>query len=223
MENIIKENKAETPETEQLKKRILESIENAEKNPILIDRMIEIEKQLNILSEKAIERGCPLAEEMLEEDTLLAETIKSSAMSYNIVEFKELLNQLSTKFNLPKEWAEDLLAHENAHANVAIRQGAIWKGYGVIFMKDDSGQLVNLQPLNFIRSNPEWGPKETLNNSIESTEAPLKYGNALSEGDIEDIKKQKERLSRVIQKEQEEKERLDKITRLKEEINIETN
>lgn len=176
---------------------IKERISEAEKNPISVDRYADLENQINRINADFIERGFTLSEDTLKEDTILVEFMKSSAMAYNITEFHELLKQVGEKYDLGEKWVTDLLAHENSHANVLEKQNAIWKGYGVIFIKDESGALSSLQPLNFSRSNPDWDPKQMLTNSIESTKAPLEYGGKLSDGDIDAVKLAEKQLKSI--------------------------
>ena len=131
------------------------------------------------------------------EDMIEFEILHSTALADTIGEFRETLEQIRIEFGLTQEWVDDLVAHENAHANVARDTGHEWVGYGAVFIKDDNGQLSAVQPVHFTKPDLSWGPMELITKSIEVTEAPAVYGNKLSEGDVANLEQDKARLEKI--------------------------
>ena len=187
---------------ESLKDRISRSIEQAKNNPISDERVIAIEWRLNEIKDKFVAEGHRTPEGEAEEMAIEAEIMQSSAVVDTLPGCQELFSQVARDFNLGQAWADDLVAHENAHANVAEATGHDLIGYAVLFIKDEGGQLSNLQPLHISRPDVEWGPRESLTKHIEVTNAPAEYGNTLSEGDKFDIEADRRRLAEIDRRDQ---------------------
>jgi hypothetical protein len=202
-------NKIYSPED--IRDKVLECIEKAKTNPISESRLIEIESLNNKLLNNFIERGYHTSDDIILEDLIEVEILKSTALASNLIEFKEMLEQIRLRFGLSKEWATDLLIHENSHANVSESVDEEWVGYGAIFIKDENGELSNIQPLHISKPKIIWGPKETIVKKIQVLEAPTVYGNKLSEGDMSDIELNKHRLDKLMQKESEDEKKRDEI------------
>ena len=180
--------------TEKTKEKVTQSLEQAKRNPIFESRITELESQLNTLKDTFIKQGSRSAEMLAEENAIEAEIMQSSALADNIPEYREMLSQIASSYGLSQEWADDLLAHENAHANVAEVTEHEWVGYAAIFIKDENNNLTSIQPVHFTKPQLSWGPKELLEKSIEVTKAPEEYGNRLSEGDDASLTEDTERL-----------------------------
>ncbi len=196
---------------EDMRARIANTIETARSNPISEERLKELEDRLEHLKKAFVERGSREEKETIEEDKIEKEILHSSALADNLVEFKEMLKQISEKYSEPPEWVTDLLAHENAHANIAEITAHEWVGYATVFIKDETGQLSGIQPLHFLKPELSWEPKEAIQKSIEVLEAPEKYGNKLSPSDEENITKERELLEKIRLRQQSDLKRIAEI------------
>ena len=196
---------------EKIKIKIKEAIETAKNNPIAESRLVEIEALNNKMLDNFIERGYHDTQDIVQEDLIEAEILKSTALADNLVEYQEMLSQIASEFGLSKEWVQDLLAHENSHANVSESVGEDWVGYGAVFIKDDAGVLTNIQPLHLSKPKITWGPRETIAKKIEVLDAPRVYENELSEGDVSDIELNQQRLEKIRLQEEATKKRIDEI------------
>lgn len=127
---------------------------------------------------------------------------------------EQKLARYNKKFGSEHGWVEKYLAHENAHVNIAEVTEHEVVGYATVFIKDNTGELVAIQPLNFTKPQLEWGPEEMIRKNIETAEAPEKYGDKLSDGDKSDLTLAKQRLEKI----EENKKRL---VELKKELGIE--
>jgi hypothetical protein len=194
---------------EQIKLKVSEKIENAINNPIYESRLIELEEKLKNTRDRFIKTGKRNAEDNAQDDEVESELMKSSAVVETLPEFKEMLNQLSVRFGNQYNWINDYLAHENSHANIAESTGHDLVGYATVFIKDDQGNLSNIQPLHFNKPDLNWSPEEMLRKSIEVTNAPEVYGDKLSEGDMESLQNDKKSLAEI--REREDKLRISEI------------
>jgi hypothetical protein len=200
-----------------VKTKIRESIEKAKNNPIAESRLSEIESINNKTVDNFIERGYHDPEDIIQEDLIEVEILKSTALAENLIEYEEMLHQISSEFGLSKQWAEDLLVHENAHANISEFVNEDWIGYGAVFIKDEEGFLSNIQPLHLSKPKITWGPKEMITKKIEVLDAPRVYENQLSEGDVLDIELNQKRLEKIKLQEENEKKRM---TQIREELGM---
>jgi hypothetical protein len=203
----MNENFTNLPSFEQIKDEVVKKIEQASGNPISEDRLGEIEDELKLLTDNFIETGNRSVEQLEAEKVLEEELFKSSAIVGNITEFRIMLDYLSEKFGSEHKWVENYLAHENAHASVAEATGHEFVGYATIFIKDNKNEIVGIQPLSFTKPQLEWGPEEMIKKGIETTEAPEKYSDKLSEGDETALILAKQRLEKIEQ----DKQRLSEI------------
>lgn len=196
---------------ESVKLKIKEAIDRAKGNPIAESRLIEIESLNNKMVDNFIERGYHDREDIIQEDLIEAEILKSTALADNLVEYEEMLSQIASEYNLSEEWGKNLLAHENSHANISQSVDEDWVGYGAVFIKDDQGSLSSIQPLHLSKPKINWGPKEVVSKKIEVLNAPAVYENDLSEGDESDIELNKQRLEKIRLKEEAENNRMTEL------------
>lgn len=182
---------------EKMRSDIAERIRNAKDNALSEERLAEFEDKLRSYQDLFIKNGQRNPEDIAEEDQIEAEILRSSAVADTLNEFREVLEQIKANYFLGEEWVNNLVEHENAHANVAQATGHEWVGYGAVFIKDANGQLSNIQPVHFTKPNLSWGPREVITKNIEVTEAPALYGNSLSEGDEKSVEEDQERLKRI--------------------------
>jgi hypothetical protein len=173
---------------EELTLRIKEKIDTAKANAILESRLEEIEKKMYEYSLRQDE------EAHRQEDLIEQEILSSSAVANDLTEFREVLGQIKQEYEQTNEWAENMLVHENAHANVAEQTGHPWVGYTTLFIKDSNNRIVGIQPAFFTKSDRKWGKVETLMKRMAVTDAPRVYDNSPSEQDDLDLKKDNERL-----------------------------
>jgi len=199
------------PALEAVSARIEQALDAAEKNPIAESRLGELEQEISKHKKDFVERGTRSAEDEAREEEILAEILRSSALAENIVEYKMMLESIARRHNLPESWSTHMLAHENAHATVAIGTGHEFVGYAAIHMKDESGALSSIQPLVFHKPNPVWGPVESLTKGIEVTKAPEAFDNEMSDGDIASVAEDEEHLVRARQLESQRQQRLSQI------------
>jgi len=199
------------PIIEAVSVRIEKALDAAEKNPIAESRLGELEEEISRHKKDFVEQGARSAEDEAREEEILAEILRSSAVAESIVEYKLMLESIARRHNLPDGWATHMLAHENAHANVAISTGHEFVGYAAIHMKDESGALSSIQPLVFHKPDPTWGPVESLTKGIEVTKAPEAFENEMSDGDTASVAEDEEHLARAQQLEVQRQQRLSQI------------
>ncbi len=168
---------------EEIKQEIAQKIEHAASHPIKTDRFVELEEKIQQQKQKFFEQGGKLPDDMVIDDQIKNEILASGAIVQTIPEYKELLEQIAKKYNLTKEWVIDLLAHENAHANVSEQNGYDQVGYGTFFLADEKGNLESIQPAHVHEDPKSWSPIEVIENGIKTLEAPQEYNNQMSEGD----------------------------------------
>lgn len=180
-----------------MKEKVASLLEHASQHAIAGSRLEQLEEELGQIKEKFITNGYRTPEDNARDDEIEAELLQSSAVVKTLPEFDEMLSQIAEKYGLSKEWAVDLKAHENAHANVSEITGHESLGYAAVFIKDEQGNLSNVQPLFFGKPNLEWGPQEAIEKDIQVLDAPRAYGNAPSEYDVADIAKNEERLRKI--------------------------
>jgi hypothetical protein len=165
---------------ETLKQEIRQRLEKALDNPILRSRLNELLKELDKMRKK--DYKSPLTDQQI-----MDELLASSARADNLIEFQEMLRQLASHFNRPKEWIEDTLAHENAHAAAALENGFEWMGYALLYIKNEVGEVV-VQPFFIQRASKDWSQKELHFKNLQVLNAPKLYGHTLSSFDEKDIR-----------------------------------
>lgn len=177
-----------TPTTENsfenLKEEISRKIEAAKSNPLKVSRYLELEETIKKQKDKFFELGVKNEEDLLVDKKVKDEILASGAIVKTIPEYRELLEQVSRQYGLGEDWVVDLLAHENAHANVSQELEYDQIGYGTFFLSDDEGNLESIQPAHVHEEPGSWSPIEVIENGITSLEAPKAYGNEMSEADI---------------------------------------
>lgn len=118
---------------------------------------------------------------------------KNEIVVSTIMEYRRLLELVS----MPEYRINEILSHENAHANVAQQSESIeLKGFTIFFFRDKSGKLY-IQPSISIDVDWSFPIKKLLNESIQISEAPLHYGDKLSADDTDRIQVLKNKLSEI--------------------------
>ncbi|OGI89773.1 hypothetical protein A2911_00745 [Candidatus Nomurabacteria bacterium RIFCSPLOWO2_01_FULL_40_15] len=113
------------------------------------------------------------------------EIIRSSAIAHNLTEFKILLEELGKALN--KNFS-GVLAHENAHMNVAEAEKVKVIGYAVTFLKGPEESIVSLAFGIMISPHlSSQDPRDQVVTMIRILNAPEEYGEILSPKDIHDI------------------------------------
>jgi hypothetical protein len=199
------------PTIEAVSVRIEKALDAAQNNPIEESRLVELEAEISNHKRDFVERGTRSAEDEAREEEILAEILRSSAVVEDVAEYKLMLESIARRHNLPEDWSTHMLAHENAHANVAISTGHEFVGYAAIHMKDESGALSSIQPLVFHKPDPTWGPVESLKKGIEVTKAPEVFENEMSEGDTASVAEDEAHLARAQQLEVQRQQRMSQI------------
>lgn len=80
-----------------------------------------------------------------------------------------------------------IIDHENAHLNVAEKEGAIVYGYNIIMVKDNKG-VISIHPAVRYDVPENLSDDEKYRIEMLSVIAPETYGNFLSHGDKDKIK-----------------------------------
>jgi hypothetical protein len=169
---------------ELLQKEISQKIEQAKQHPLKVSRYLELESLIKAQQQKLFREGIKTQEDIDLDTKIQEEIIAAAAIVKTIPEYKELLTQVSQQYNLGEEWINDLLAHENAHANAAEQIGYEQVGYGTFFLADENGSLVSIQPAHVHIEPNSWTPIEVIENGIRTLEAPDVYQNKMSEDDV---------------------------------------
>lgn len=108
---------------------------------------------------------------------------KATISINNLADYKFALEWVTTK-----EYASDLVAHENAHVNMAESLGMEISDYPYMMTFTDSRNGVKVYPAAnvkiSIKNDLPIEEKEKIKKVII---APLEYGNKLSPGDINDL------------------------------------
>lgn len=196
---------------EKMRAKVAERLKQARNNPISESRLMELEQKLDLGKDEFIETQHRSPDRVKEENMIEKEILRSSALADNLTEYTEMLQQIRTAYGLTQEWANDLLAHENAHANVAQETGHEWVGYAAVFIKDSDGNLISIQPLHFTKPNLSWGPEEMIAKNIEVTKAPEVYVNKLSEGDELSLVEERRRLERIKMRKAPDEAKIEKL------------
>lgn len=106
-----------------------------------------------------------------------------------ITEFREagkILGWDKEKMKGYKNFLEYVISHENAHLNIAEREGQIIHGYWILMIKNKKGQLI-AQPVAGYELLDNLSDEELLKIEKLITQAPQEYDNHLSDIDIRKI------------------------------------
>lgn len=165
-------------------------IENAIKSAFPINSYEEQRKKLKELQNKQINEGLSTSEDFL--CRILKDQFKSCAVIVqNISEYRKVLELAG----LSGKAVDQILSHENAHANVAEQlPSQIFKGYSLRFLKEDDGRIIMHPQALFLRDN-SFSEEQLIEDEIKVTEAPIYYGDELSPGDKKSIENLKNKLS----------------------------
>lgn len=187
--------------------RLRVAFEKAKSNPILVDRLAALEQEMlelgKIKNEQAFKR----------EDEIEKEIFTHSVVVDDLVSFKYVLFEVAELCGEDEDWVVDMLAHENAHANMA--QVAKYKviKYMVLFIKDEDGKLVSIQPSCYFRSDPNLSKIESITKRIAITDAPRVYGNQLSPHDEGELERDRKELAILEMDDPKRKLEIDRIRR----------
>lgn len=102
----------------------------------------------------------------------------------NILEFKILMEKTGKNYYIIRNTIE----HENAHSNKASSLDTIYGGYSISVFKNEKGGY-SYQPTARAKIPEEWDDRKKIEYSIKIARAPEEYGNRMSAGDIEKVKK----------------------------------
>lgn len=153
-----------------------------------------IKKQiLDMVEKESLRELSP--EEKAEYETLVNKLLDAGVTAKTLTEFRLLLEQMGLR---PKQ-VEDILAHENAHANKAEELGGeeSFKGYNVNFIKAPLLKKLFIpfhpnsysQPHVIVKSPEGMSNQERVDFDRKVLGAPETYGENLSPGDIETLNK----------------------------------
>lgn len=161
----------------------------------------EIEKKLAAVKETALD--FETAQQILEEiesyndnlseelapilKPLKDELLKSSVVVQTLPEFRVLLEK---GFGDDIETINDIIAHENAHANALEKAGAIFTVYSLLIAKKGD---VYMRKAGANYSYPsDWTEEKKTDVYKQMLSAPEEYGNILSSSDKERLEKLKD-------------------------------
>lgn len=117
------------------------------------------------------------------DDKEISDMIKKATITVETIsEFRLILKILARS----DEEIQDILAHENAHANKTETLGVEHLGYNIIIIKKGDDYL--FQPFSEKCTPEEWSEEKKKEAAIQIVLAPEEYGNKLSSGDIEELK-----------------------------------
>jgi hypothetical protein len=160
-----------------LREAVSAKIETAKNNAIKESHLFELEDELDQLAKTKSQESHD------REYEIEKEIFASSVVSDTVIDFKEILVQIGTMYGQSPDWAINMLAHENSHANIGESIGFDIRGYIVIFSKDESGRIVSIQPAVLSKANDKWSDVEKSMKDAVMQEAPKIYGETMSDGD----------------------------------------
>jgi hypothetical protein len=102
-----------------------------------------------------------------------------------VVEYLKDFEILLRILGQSEDYIRNLLAHENAHANKAEELGGVFKGYRLVFFREDG--KIRFQPFADAVPLDTWDNSKKKEVMKEVLSAPLAYGDKLSEVDIHNI------------------------------------
>jgi hypothetical protein len=111
---------------------------------------------------------------------------KGLVVGHNLVEFQIMLDILTESDVVARTAARDWLAHENAHMNVAEQIGYNIIGYGMVFIDDGkNAKTMRIGALCLMNADIKAvNAKDLHERRIKVYNAPLDYGETLSDEDI---------------------------------------
>jgi len=105
-----------------------------------------------------------------------------------IVEYLEDFKILLRILGQSEDYVRNLVAHENAHANKAEELEGVFKGYRLVFFREENG-TIGFQPFADAEPVDTWDNSKKKEVMKEILLAPLVYGDKLSPIDIQNIKR----------------------------------
>jgi hypothetical protein len=173
----------------------LKNIENHLKSLLkeVQDRALSAE-EMKILSDQRIslQNSSPTRENIQKLRELDEEIKKHKIFIKTLVQFRMLMNMLGKNYYR----VNDVVTHENAHANKASSLGVVHEGYSVLVYKSKTDDGFSYQPLVDRDIPRTFNDKEKVEVNLKIGFAPEEYGNHLSDGDEEQIRKLREELKK---------------------------
>lgn len=153
-------------------------LRDLESRLISYEEMADLYEGYRILEESYLKYG-----KLIPEQESLLRDMESKRKSQivvapNLSEYKKLL----LAGGLDEQQAEDIVAHENAHANVAEQEGWQFEGYGIRVGYDSVGGII-YSPCALLKHYFDEKPDQYLQKVIAITVAPEVYSNELSPSD----------------------------------------
>ena len=162
---------------ENRKEMILRLVKVAAENALDFYEYSRMEERLKVL----IDKDQLSKQEQREEDEILAKADLASVHLKNLADFKIALEFLI----LNKDTVTDILEHENAHANKGEAIGANFIKYKLTLIQKE-GRLIASPSAIFDLDFTDPNIREQLK---LITSAPDEYGNRLSDGDMDYLKR----------------------------------
>jgi len=157
------------------------------------DQALSAEEMKILFNQRfSLQNGSPIQQNLIELQKLDDEIAKHKIAVRTLVEYRMLMNMLGKNYYR----VNDVVTHENAHANKASSIGAIHEGYSVLVYKSKSGEGFSYQPLAHTDVPGTFNNKEKIEANFKIGFAPEEYGNHLSDGDEEQIRKLREELKK---------------------------
>ncbi len=157
-------------------------VEKAKGAALFVDEFHEKKKQFNTL--QAMRETGTLPKEAEDKyRTLQLELIGGRVDVDNLYEYRKVLELAE----LSPEQVNNILNHENAHANTADQtQSQKFNGYRIQFTKDRNGDLL-VQPFAKLETDYSFSDEQIMKDRMNVLEAPVRYGDRLSGDDKEKI------------------------------------
>jgi hypothetical protein len=165
-----------------------EQVNNWEKRKLEIKKQIEF-LESNCFSKDDFYQALEDVSKLDENDKNFMEIknkFESSVLKcYSVIEFNYALNQLE----LSEEQVKELVAHENAHFNMAEKFNAQDQYFGIGFLKEkEEIRFYIFTYHKLLKEQNEYAKKMQEKINFLITNAPKQYGEELSKGDLLKIK-----------------------------------
>lgn len=139
-----------------------------------------------------LQNSAPTSENIQKLKELDEEVKRHQIFVTTLVEYRMLMNMLGKNYYR----VNDVVTHENAHANKASSLGGVHGGYSVLVYKKRTGDGFSYQPVAHTDVPKTFSDKEKIEANLKIAFAPEEYGNHLSDGDEEQIRKLREELKK---------------------------
>lgn len=133
-------------------------------------------------------------QDILAEINKIDEEVKKHKISVETLpEFQFLMKNLGKNYYR----VTSTITHENAHGNKADAIGAKHEGYSLLVSKSKKGEGFSYQPMVHTTVPRIWDKEKQIKANIKIAQAPDEYGDHISDGDEEQIKKLREELKNL--------------------------